>query len=228
MVYTWPGHLGLVASLWAWAFARTYCTHHDYVKLVPVIVSSLVKSKWIGFPPALVMKLKCSTSESSQSYQAARNDEYVGSMFRCFLLPGIDDIIVNSVALAFLLTLDETITDAMLSAEAKLRSSSVGNTHDSKRQNVPKVNRSRFFSRKFASNSLWSYSRIVFRWTIFWTSVRFESQATTVCHANPVAHFYPEDFPLYQEGDLHTRSDQETLPTPQPHRFRSLATALHA
>jgi len=58
---------------------------------------------------------------------------------------GIDDIIVNSVALSFLLTLDETITDAMLSAE--------------------------------------------------------------------VNHLLDEckDFPLYQEGDLHTRSDQETL-----------------
>ena len=31
---------------------------------------------------------------------------------------GIDDIIVNSVALGFLLQLDETITDAMMSAEA--------------------------------------------------------------------------------------------------------------
>ena len=30
---------------------------------------------------------------------------------------GIDDIIVNSVALGFLLQLDETITDAMMSSE---------------------------------------------------------------------------------------------------------------
>lgn len=58
---------------------------------------------------------------------------------------GIDDIIVNSVALGFLLTLDEIITDAMLSAE--------------------------------------------------------------------VNHLLDEcqEYPLYQEGDLHTHSDQETL-----------------
>ena len=78
-----------------------------------------------------------------------RGTTNIGGMFRCFLLPGIDDIIVNSVALSFLLTLDETITDAMLSAEAKLRSSNVGNTHDSKHQNVPKVNRSCFSRTRF-------------------------------------------------------------------------------
>ena len=37
-----------------------------------------------------------------------------------WVVGGIDDIIVNSVALGFLLTLDEIITDAMLSAEAGL------------------------------------------------------------------------------------------------------------
>jgi hypothetical protein len=37
-----------------------------------------------------------------------------------WVVSGIDDIIVNSVALGFLLTLDEIITDAMLSAEARL------------------------------------------------------------------------------------------------------------
>ena len=146
IVYTWPGHLSLVSSLWTWAFARTYppwlCeTCSRDCSLFRHQSESEVPQLWSWDWSVQRVKVL--------NHITLRGTTNIGSMFRCFLLPGIDDIIVNSVALSFLLTLDETITDAMLSAEAKLRSSNVGNTHDSKHQNVPKVNRSCFSRTRF-------------------------------------------------------------------------------